>query len=278
MTGILRLGPFSIPHVVLIAAAVFSASYAVGAVRLRGNPDSRKTFSDILFSPILPFLLAWKLSLVLTDARDVVADPALILFSTGGGANIALGALAAAAWTARRWRRLGPPAPVNRSLAAAFILIGSAGIVLSAASAAGTSASDRPPAPTSDLDGMMTELSGPVVVNFWATWCPPCRAEMPMLDRLQDDARLRGAAVLTVNAAPTESSRDAGAAWLEQNGLTLPPLVDADGSIMRAYGVAGLPTTVILDSRRRIVQQKTGGVSRAWILGALRQARRGESR
>jgi peroxiredoxin len=84
-----------------------------------------------------------------------------------------------------------------------------------------------------------------VVVDFWATWCPPCRESLPNLNRLSGDATLaaRGLKVLAVNS---QESADAVKTFLQANHYTLPVLLDTDGSAEHAYSVTGLPTTLVV--------------------------------
>ncbi len=84
----------------------------------------------------------------------------------------------------------------------------------------------------------------PVLVNFWAVWCPPCREEMPLLDTLarQQDK-------VTVVAVDVGDSAEAVKNFLAQNGLRLPVALDAQGAVASRYQVQGLPTTFFLDAR-----------------------------
>jgi thiol-disulfide isomerase/thioredoxin len=84
-----------------------------------------------------------------------------------------------------------------------------------------------------------------VVVDFWATWCPPCRESLPNLNRLSTDTSLaaRGLKVLAVNSQ--ESPGDVKS-FLASNRYSFPVLLDSDGSAERAYEVTGLPTTLVV--------------------------------
>jgi len=112
-----------------------------------------------------------------------------------------------------------------------------------------------------DLNGRLHDLAdyrGTVVlVNFWATWCQPCREELPSLARLRDAMRGRRFEVLTVNVAEGEP-RVKG--FLAEVPLRLPVLLDRDGEAQRAWEVRGLPATFLLDRE---------GVIRFWYLGEL---------
>jgi thiol-disulfide isomerase/thioredoxin len=85
-----------------------------------------------------------------------------------------------------------------------------------------------------------------VLVNFWASWCPPCLQEMPSIQRLAEHLRGRPFAVVTVNVAEMDR-RAAGA--MTRLGLDFPILLDADASTFRAWGGKGLPTSALLDHK-----------------------------
>jgi thiol-disulfide isomerase/thioredoxin len=114
----------------------------------------------------------------------------------------------------------------------------------------------------------------PVIINFWASWCPPCRAEMPMLEAAMADSRFSGAVFYMVNASVTEKAPDQGRKWLEDNSLDMPLYLDTNGDAMTAFGVEVLPTTIVLDRQGRQVIRKSGAVSRTWLLSGLRKAKK----
>ena len=99
-------------------------------------------------------------------------------------------------------------------------------------------------------DGLAAHAGQVVVVDFWATWCGPCRATMPILARVSEKLAARGVVVLSVNV---EGPRKAGAALAMARalGVTGPVLVD-DGSIQSAYRVDALPTLVLIDRTGRV--------------------------
>ncbi|MBS0500533.1 MAG: TlpA family protein disulfide reductase [Burkholderiaceae bacterium] len=117
-----------------------------------------------------------------------------------------------------------------------------------------------PPLAGTDLQGKAWDLAAlrgrAVLVNFWATWCAPCKEEMPALQTL---AELEGErlAVLAVNARePLPRVRR----YAQATGLTLPVLPDPQGAITRAWGVTVFPTTVLIDTRGRPQRTITGAV------------------
>ncbi|HJU05086.1 MAG TPA: TlpA disulfide reductase family protein, partial [Nitrospiraceae bacterium] len=83
-----------------------------------------------------------------------------------------------------------------------------------------------------------------IVLNFWATWCGPCKDEMPAMQRLQESFP---AADLALLAVTTDQQQDAIATFAKGLGLSFPILLDDTKEVSAAFGVRGLPTTVIID-------------------------------
>lgn len=110
-----------------------------------------------------------------------------------------------------------------------------------------------------DLEGRtrrLHELRGKVVfLNFWATWCPPCRHEMPAIDRLYQSLRQRSFVVWTVDM---QEGREQVLSYIEKSGFHLAVLLDVNGHVSSLYGVRGLPTTYLIDCSGSIVGQAIG--------------------
>jgi peroxiredoxin len=111
-----------------------------------------------------------------------------------------------------------------------------------------------------DLAGQAVRLSAyrgqVVLVNIWATWCPPCREEMPSMERLHERLKDRGFVLLAVSQ---DEGPVAGVkAFVEQMKLTFPVLVDPDGEVGRKYGIWGFPESFLVDRDGRIVERVIG--------------------
>ncbi len=104
-----------------------------------------------------------------------------------------------------------------------------------------------------DLDGQPWRLSGlkgrAVLLNFWASWCEPCRAEMPSLQSLSE---FLGPEKLQVLAVNFKESKPVAQRFVQRTGLTLPVLLDAEGLLARQWGVTAFPTTVLIGADGRI--------------------------
>jgi thiol-disulfide isomerase/thioredoxin len=114
-----------------------------------------------------------------------------------------------------------------------------------------------------DLNGRSVNLKdfrGKVVfVNFWATWCLPCRTEMPAMERLYQEYNGKGLAMLAVNF---RESRKEARAFVEELKLTFPVLLD-DGTVSALYGVFALPATYLVDRQGRGAARVLG--ARDWM-------------
>ena len=98
----------------------------------------------------------------------------------------------------------------------------------------------------------------PVIVNFWASWCPPCRTEMPALQRAYDNYAEKGVVFLAVNEL-NQDSRSAVLDFVEENALTFPILADELGIASKVYQVSSLPTTFFIDANGVIKDIVIGG-------------------
>ena len=98
----------------------------------------------------------------------------------------------------------------------------------------------------------------PVVVNFWASWCGPCRQEAPIFERLSREYSERGVVFIGVNIQDAESDAEA---YLGEYDITYPNGMDEDGSISIDYGVIGIPVTFFI-GRDGVVQRRWAGVMR----------------
>ena len=119
----------------------------------------------------------------------------------------------------------------------------------------------------------LPELRGmPVVLNFWASWCPPCREEAPLLDRTWRRARAEG--VLFLGLDQQDLTGDARA-FVGELGLSYPTVRDESDDVGRAWGVTGLPETFFLSSDGEVVGHVIGAVSPDQLRAGISAARSG---
>jgi peroxiredoxin len=112
------------------------------------------------------------------------------------------------------------------------------------------------------LDGSQVSLSDfrdhVVLVNFWATWCAPCRIEMPSLQDRYDRFQGQGFVVLAVN---DEEPAGVVQAYVDELGLTFPTLLDPDGAVQQLYAVRGYPSSYLIDGDGTIRMVQIGLLS-----------------
>ena len=105
----------------------------------------------------------------------------------------------------------------------------------------------------------LNDLKGKVVfLNFWATWCGPCRDEMPSMEILYNRFRENGLEILAVNCG---ESRQEVQAFMANNGLSFPAVLDGDGRVSNSYGIQAIPTTFLIDRDGMIVLRLVGSIN-----------------
>lgn len=120
-----------------------------------------------------------------------------------------------------------------------------------------------------------------VFLNFWATWCSPCRAEMPDIQKLYESAETEGEDALVVLgvAAPNlgnEKSEEEIKAFLEENGYTYPVLMDTTGEVFMSYGVNAFPTTFMITREGEVFGYASGQLNEATMKSIVEQTMSGK--
>lgn len=112
-----------------------------------------------------------------------------------------------------------------------------------------------------DAGGQMvkfSEVSGQnklVMINFWASWCTPCRMEMPQLERIYAARKSQGFALLSVNE---DREREKAEAYLKSKPVSFPVLMDTDGAVSKQFGVKALPTTILVGKDGKVLHVVEG--------------------
>jgi len=112
-----------------------------------------------------------------------------------------------------------------------------------------------------DLDGnkiQLSELTGKVVmVEFWATWCPPCRESIPEMKGLYEKYRDRGFVLLGISIDKGRNAPVEVSSFVKEHSVTYPVLID-NGDVNASYRVSSIPTSFIIDKEGKIVSKRTG--------------------
>ena len=115
-----------------------------------------------------------------------------------------------------------------------------------------------------------------IFLNFWATWCPPCKAEMPDIQKLYEKSSTEGedAVIVLGVAAPNmgqEGSEEEIAAFMEEKGYTYPVLMDTEGELFNSYGIMSFPTTFMIDRDGNVFGYVSGMLSADMMDSIVRQ-------
>jgi peroxiredoxin len=108
----------------------------------------------------------------------------------------------------------------------------------------------------------LSDLRGKtVILNFWATWCPPCRAEIPEMQKFYENNKNNNVEILAVNLTNSESSPDTVKDFVRDKGMTFNILLDKQGKIGNLYGIITIPTSYIIDKNGIIREKHVGPMS-----------------
>ncbi|MFZ5923274.1 MAG: peroxiredoxin family protein [Chloroflexota bacterium] len=178
------------------------------------------------------------------------------------------------------------PNPLNprRTIFIFILLLGAAWTFASRdPSAAGTAAGisapqqgfEAPDFTLQNLDGepvALSDLRGQaVLVNFWATWCPPCKAEMPAIQKVYDEYKAEGFTVLAVNMSFQDDTGNIPG-FMAEYGLDFPVLLENSGQVAKTYLIRSLPTSFFIDREGVIQEVVVGGPMAEALLRARIEA------
>jgi thiol-disulfide isomerase/thioredoxin len=260
----LQVGPFALPWARVQVALALLLLVGVAEVLAR-RVDKR--LSPWAQGAVLVGLLGARLGFVLENASVYARDPLSVFYFWQGGFDPWWGILAGGGYTLMTLPRHLWRYALGAALAAGLV----AGVLFTRQ---GRVEEGRLPALTlSTLGGTGVNLESfrgrPVVLNAWATWCPPCRRELPMMARLAQENPGVHFLFVSQGEGPLVVRQ-----FLQERGLEVQwVLLDPETRLSQALGIQGLPTTFFFDGEGRLVARHLGELSEALLLGYLRALR-----
>lgn len=279
----IRIGPLNIPPA-LIALLIAWVIYRLIISRFyRGRAEQLKDADGIISNAFFILLIGWKLSPLIFQFSTVLRSPSAAFFLPGGIEGTVLGASAALVYCLivilrhRAGRKiLLKNIVLNACILAVLIVLSASAVGIVSgkvfpdeSSSAAASGMQAPVFSMAANDGSEYSLSDyrgrTVILNFWASWCPPCKAELPELKTFYKDTDPAETVLLSINMYTTENNKEALPAFIEDEGIEYPVLFDYDGGTAAAYGVISIPTTVVINGDGVIMAVRTGAVTEAWL-------------
>ena len=263
-----ELGPLNIPVWLIAAVAGYVAAVLVQRLFLKEHKLIFVLANDLLITGVVVALVIWKVMPLATRFGEIVESPARLLYYPGGTVGLLVGAaggMAAVAGTLIRRRGRGDAASLAGLAIAAAVTTGFISLPLAVVSLIPADHQFVLPAVEVELLAPAGERSPvhdpedprPTVLVFWATWCGPCTAQMPEIQRLYEDSG-QAIRLFAVNLTTTESGREGVASYVNDNGYTVPVLLDTTDNLRSALGVRATPTTVIFDGAGNESIRRTG--------------------
>ncbi|MGE7674286.1 peroxiredoxin family protein [Lysinibacillus sp. NPDC094403] len=111
-----------------------------------------------------------------------------------------------------------------------------------------------------------------VILNFWATWCPPCKEEVPHMQKIYEEYKNQGIEILAVNVTNKDKGEEAVAQFVKEHGLTFEVLLDEEGFVGSKYQVFTLPTTYMIDTKGNMIDIIEGPMNEALMKELINKA------
>ncbi|MGJ7920190.1 peroxiredoxin family protein [Neobacillus sp. LXY-4] len=247
---------------------------------------NKKIFELVTNSLFWGFIF-WKGSLILLDPKLVWKSPLSLLYFTGGSKGFIVAILLTGIYFIYKIKKIDVPKimALKTVLIFSIVVMGMyyvvSGLFLQTDSALTSSSKQErstnlhtgiqegekaPDFQLDTLEGEAIKLSDSkgkkVVLNFWATWCPPCKAEMPHVERFYQDQENNRVEILAVNLTTSEKGKNEISQFIKDYELTFPILLDENGDIADMYQAITIPTSYIIDSN---------GIIRKKIVGPIDQ-------
>lgn len=264
---------------------IFGIAIVIGFVFLKlwllrsQKRESGKQLFDMALNSVFWGFLIWKGSLLLLDPKLMIESPMSLVYFTGGTKGLILGILGTLIYFVLKARKLkianliilqSIVVFVFAALSGSFLMnlffnedkpkVNTAGIKTAEVGLQeGNKAPDFQLKTLNGTDVKLSDLQGKkVILNFWATWCPPCKAEIPHMQDFYESRNKTEVEILAVNLTPSEKNQGNIKEFVRDRNVTFPVLLDQDGEVGDQFRALTIPTSYLIDSNG-IVRKKIIG-------------------
>lgn len=238
-----------------------------------------KQLFDLVFNSIFCGFLIWKGSQLLLEPKLMIESPLSLLYFTGGTKGLILGTLGALIYLIFKARKLEITnlMVLQSTLVFAFAVMSGSFLLnlflnedkpkvntvstktVEIGLQEGNKAPDFQLKTLDDADVKLSDLRGKkVILNFWATWCPPCKAEIPHMRNFYVSSDKSKVEILAINLTTSEKNPKNVKGFIKDRNVTFPVLLDQDGDVGVQYQAITIPTSYLIDSQG-IVRKKIVG-------------------
>lgn len=238
-----------------------------------------KQLFDLVFNSIFCGFLIWKGSQLLLEPKLMIESPLSLLYFTGGTKGLILGTLGALIYLIFKARKLEITnlMVLQSTLVFAFAVMSGSFLLnlflnedkpkvntvstktVEIGLQEGNKAPDFQLKTLDDADVKLSDLRGKkVILNFWATWCPPCKAEIPHMRNFYVSSDKSKVEILAINLTTSEKNPKNVKGFIKDRNVTFPVLLDKDGDVGVQYQAITIPTSYLIDSQG-IVRKKIVG-------------------
>lgn len=238
-----------------------------------------KQLFDLVFNSIFCGFLIWKGSQLLLEPKLMIESPLSLLYFTGGTKGLILGTLGALIYLIFKARKLEITNLMVLQSTLVFVFAVMSGSFLlnlflnedkpkvntvstktvEIGLQEGNKAPDFQLKTLDDADVKLSDLRGKkVILNFWATWCPPCKAEIPHMQNFYVSSDKSKVEILAINLTTSEKNPKNVKGFVKDRNVTFPVLLDQDGDVGVQYQAITIPTSYLIDSQG-IVRKKIVG-------------------
>lgn len=296
MSNVIQIGPLRLPVPILFFLISLGLIYLLTRI-LKYEKKKRSFITNIVFNGALILFGVWKLSVIFSSFKSVVKNPLALLYLPGSNTALVFGIIAALLYAVLKVYKSNERSAAVKGVVLGVVLaltITTAGSLLFSSFFSMNSQSSRSSLSfysdeekhiiLKSINGEEIDLSkedGKItVLNFWASWCPPCKAEIPELNEfleiLSTYSLTDKVSFYTVNLTSSEKNLGDVKKMIDSYGIFFPVLLDSSGAVQQRFFVSSVPTTIIFNSAGMEIKRFQSAVTSSLLLSEVKAALKAE--